>query len=227
MRIVHEDHRVVLFAEGHDLVQLREVAVHREDAVGDHEAKALVSVLDELLLEVAHVRVLVRVLHRLAEAHAVHDRGVDEPVGDHDVLVGEDRLEDPGVRVEAGREQERVFRPEELRQAVLQLAVDVLRAADEADRRHAVPAAVEPGMRGREHVGVRGEAEVVVRAEVQDFLGRSARGELDLDLGPLRRVDDPLLLEEAGGFQGFELGAEDVAEGRGQSLGGHVRPPRE
>ena len=38
----------------------------------------------------------------LRKAHPVHDRGVDEPVGDQDVLVGEDRLEDAGVRVEAG-----------------------------------------------------------------------------------------------------------------------------
>jgi hypothetical protein len=91
VRIVDEDHRVVFPAEGHDLVQLREVAVHREDAVGDHEAEALVGVLDELLLEVPHVGVLVRVLHGLAEAHPVDDRGVDEPVGDHHVLVGEDR----------------------------------------------------------------------------------------------------------------------------------------
>jgi hypothetical protein len=52
VRVVDEDHRVVLLGEGDDLVELREVAVHREDAVGDDHAEALVLVLLELLLEV-------------------------------------------------------------------------------------------------------------------------------------------------------------------------------
>ena len=67
-------------------------------------------------------------------------------------------------------------------------------------RGHAVAALVEPLVRRRDHVGVAGEAEVVVGAQVDDLLERSARGELDLDLGPLRRVDEPLLLEEAGAW---------------------------
>ena len=151
VRVVDEDERAVLLGEGDDLVQLREVAVHREDAVGDDDPEALVGVLEELLLEVPQVGVLVGVGHRLAEAHPVDDRGVDEAVGDEDVLLAEERLEDGGVRVEAGGEEERLLRPEELRQAALELAVDVLRPADEADGRHPVAPLVEARVGGRDH----------------------------------------------------------------------------
>ena len=213
VRVVDERQRAVLLGEGDDPVERGEVAVHGEDAVGDDDAEPLVGVLEELLLEVRHVAVLVGVGHRLAEAHPVHDRGVDEPVRDEDVLLAEESLEDAGVRVEAGGEEEGLLGPEEGRHPALQLAMDVLRAADEADGGHAVAPVLEAGVGGRDDAGVRGEAEVVVRAEVEDLLRRGAGGELDLDLGPLRVVDEAFLLVEAGGTNGLELGAVDVAEG--------------
>ena len=56
---------------------------------------------------------------------------------------------------------------EEVAQGTFQVLVDLLRAADEADRRHpeAPPVQGVPG--GRDHLGVVGQAEVVVGAEVQ------------------------------------------------------------
>ena len=80
---------------------------------------------------------------------------------------------------------------------------------------------------GRDDARVRGEAEVVVRAEVEDLLRRGAGGELDLDLGPLGVVDEALLLEEAGGTDRVELGTVDVAEGGdggGATAASTVRP---
>ncbi len=88
----------------------------------------------QLLLQVAHLGVLVRVLHRLAQPHAIDDRGVDQAVGDHHVLVGEHCLEDSGVGVHAGGEKQGILGAEEFGELLLQLAVDVLRATDEADR---------------------------------------------------------------------------------------------
>jgi hypothetical protein len=88
--------------------------------------------------------VLERVLHRLAEAHAVHDRGVHQPVGDEHVLLAEQRLEHARIGVHAGRKQQRVLGAEERREPPLELAVDVLRSADEPHGRHAVAAASSP-----------------------------------------------------------------------------------
>ena len=87
VRIVHEHHGVVLLGQRDNLIELGDVAVHREHAVGDDQPEALVLVLLKLLFEMFHVGMLVGVLHRLAQPHAVHDRGVHQPVGDHHVLL--------------------------------------------------------------------------------------------------------------------------------------------
>ena len=200
VRVVHEHHGVVLLGQRDDLVQLGEVAVHGEHAVGDDHAEALVLVLLQLLLQVPHVGVLVGVLHRLAQPHAVHDGGVDQPVGDHHVLVVQAGLEHAGVGVHAGGEEQRVLGAEELRQLVLEFAVDVLGAADEAHRRHPVAAAVQPGVRRRDHVGMAGQPEVVVGADVDALFDFRADRKLHLDLRPLRRMDVALFLEQTGGL---------------------------
>jgi hypothetical protein len=160
------------------------------------EKTPLVRVELELLLEVLHVGVLDRVVHGAAEADAVDERGVDEAVGDDDVVLGQDGLEDAGVGVHAGGEEERVLGAEEGRQLVLELAVDVLGAADEAHRGHAVAAGLQAVVRRLDHVGVAREPQVVVGAHVDDLLEGRAGRELDLDVGRLGRVDVALLLEE-------------------------------
>ena len=62
-----------------------------------------------------------------------------------------------------------------------ELLVDVLRAADEADAGEAVAPGFQPFEGRGDDVRVVGEAEVVVRAEVDDLAA------VDADAGPLRR----------------------------------------
>ena len=57
----------------------------------------------------------------------------------------------------------------------LELLVQLLRAADEAHRGHAVAVAVERVLGGVAQFGVVGEAEVVVGAEVQHLARRRPR----------------------------------------------------
>ena len=73
----------------------------------------------------------------------------------------------------------------------LEVLVDLLGAADEPHARHAVAPAVERLLGRGDDTGVVGEAEVVVRAEIEDLA--AAR---HLDRGLLRRDDHPLGLEE-------------------------------
>ncbi len=195
VRIVDQQHGVVLFAQGDHLVQRGGVAVHGEDAVGDDQAVAPVLVHLQLLLQVGHVGVLEGVLHGRAEADAVDERGVDQAVRDHDVVLGQDGLEDAGVGVHAGGEEDGVLGAQESGGDALQLAMDVLRAADEADRGHAVAPAVQARVGGLDHLGVAGQPKVIIGAHVDDRLDRGAGGELDLDVGRLGGVDEPLLLE--------------------------------
>ena len=78
VRVVDHHERVVALGEVADPVELREVAVHREDAVGGDQPVARVGRLLEPRLELVHVAVRVAQPLRLAEPDAVDDRGVVE-----------------------------------------------------------------------------------------------------------------------------------------------------
>jgi hypothetical protein len=93
-------------------VELGDVAVHREHAVGGDQRKRLPCV--------AFRRARARPCRcwrsgsaRLAQADAVDDRGVVERVGDDRVLLAEQRLEQAAVGVEARRVEDRVLGAEE------------------------------------------------------------------------------------------------------------------
>ncbi|GGQ79065.1 hypothetical protein GCM10010195_38520 [Kitasatospora griseola] len=133
-----------------------------------------------------------------------------EGVGDDRVALVQQGLEDAAVGVEAGGVEDRVLLAEEVGQSLFQFLVHVLGAADEADGRHAVAPAVQRLLGGVDHLGVVGEAQVVVGAEVE-HLAAGAGG--DGDLGGLRGADDAFGLEQAGFADLGEGGGEVVADG--------------
>jgi len=94
-------------------------------------------------LEIGHVVVQEAEPLRLGEPDPIDDRGVVELLGDDRVLLLEQRLEQAPVGVEARGVEDRVVQAEEAGDLLLQLAMDVLGAADEADGGHAVAALVE------------------------------------------------------------------------------------
>ena len=203
----------------------REVAVHREDAVGDDHPGAGPGRRDQLRLQVGHVGVPVAVAGRLGEAHPVDDRRVVEGVGDDRVLRAEEGLEDAAVRVEAGGEQDGVLGAEERRELRLQRLVQGLGPADEPDAGHPeAPPGERVGRRG-DHPRVVGEPEVVVGAEVQRVgarLGRRARR--DPDVRRLRRLELALALGQAGVLDLLERGAQPLLHlgvGGRRGRGGH------
>ena len=95
--------------------------------------------------------------------------------------------------------------PRNLLDCRFELLVDLLGAADEADAGHAVAPAVERLVGGGDHLGMIGQAEVVVGAEIQHRLLIE-----HADPGVLRRGDNPLALEEAGVADLLELIGEIV-----------------
>ena len=227
MALVHEKHRPGLLAGPLDLEQRRDLAVHREDAVGRHHdvPRAGGPRLLQLLLQVLDAGVLEAVPGGLAEPHAVDDARVVELVRDDGVLRGQDRLEEAGVGVKARRVQDCGLGAVELGDPLLQRLVRGLRAADEAHGREAEPELVERLPGRRDEARVVGEAEVVVGAEVEDFAGGASLGGADGDLGTLGRGHDGLGLESAGGAHRREVGVEALAEG-GDASGGRGRRGR-
>ena len=204
VRVVHDERRVVLPHELDDLRQLREVALHREDAVGDHERALPRFQRGELLAQGVHVGVLVdRLARGLREPDRVDDRRVVQLVGeDHRVLVGQAR--DRGlVRVPARHVGERGLGADELGELALELEVRLERAADEAHGRRARAVLAEPLDPGLDHLRPVGEPEVVVRGEHEHLAAA-----LHLDERPLRRAERVEALVGARLAQRVELGAQ-------------------
>ncbi len=77
--------------------------------------------------------------------------------------------------------------------------MEVLAAADEADRSHAVAAGIHALLGGFDELGVVGEAEVVVGAEVEALLA------LYHDFGALGALNDTFMFVKTGGLDVGQL----------------------
>jgi hypothetical protein len=114
-------------------------------------------------------------------------------IGNDCVLVAKQRFEKTAIGVETGGIEDRILHAQERRDPRLQFLMLLLRAADEADRRHAVAVAVERLLACFCQLFIVGKAEIVVGAEVQHPLARGHS-----DLAGLFRGDDPLGLIKTG-----------------------------
>ena len=191
MTLVNHNQSVVLLCEVANLVHRGDVAVHREHAVGDDDAEALCLCLLQTLLQFLHVGVCVAVAFCLAKAHTVDDGCMVEGIADDGVLFREERLEHTAVSVEASGIEDGVLRLEVVADGCLELFVDVLRAADEAHARHAEAPFCHHLCCSLYEARMVAEAEIVVGAEVQDFLA------LYLNGCPLRAFNETLLFVES------------------------------
>ena len=90
------------------------------------------------------------------------------------VLVAEDRLEQAAVGVPAGAVEDGVVLAEEAGDGRFQLLVQLLRAADEAHRGHAVAVAAQPLVGRLDDGGMVGQTEIIVGAEVDDLAAADA-----------------------------------------------------
>ena len=204
VRVVEDHDRVVLPGERDDLGQPRQVALHREDAVGDHELPLPRVAGRELAAERLEVGVGIdRLADGLREPDRVDDRGVVQRVReDHRVRVGE-RGDERLVRVPAGDVRQRGLAARHVRQRALQLRVRFEGAADEAHRRCPRAVAAQALDSRGDDARIVGEPEVVVRREDDH---PAAAGHLDDR--PLRRQQRVEVLERAGGAERVELQPE-------------------
>ena len=195
--IVDHRQRAVALGEITDGGEVGDIAVHREDAVGDDqlEARARGVGLLEARFELVHVGIGVAVAARLAQPDAVDDRGVVQRVGDDGVLSVEQRLEDAAVGVEARGEQDCVVLAEMRGDGLLEFAMQGLRAADEAHRRHAEAEVVKRALGRRNDFRMIGETEIIVGAEIDHLALAALPG--DANAAALWAGDQPLALAEA------------------------------
>ena len=121
---------IVLLSEVADLVDRGNVAVHREDTIGDDNAETLGLGFLQAFLQLGHVGIGIAIALGLAETHTVNDRGMIERIADDGILFGEERFEHAAIGIEAGGIENGVLGLEVIGDGGLQFLMDVLRAAD-------------------------------------------------------------------------------------------------
>ena len=226
--VVHEGDGAIFVGQVADGRQVGVVAIHGEHRVGGDDLEARIFGSFQLRAKVLHVAIGVAETLRLAEADAVDDRCMIERVADDGVFGAKAGFEEAAVGIEARGVEDGVVGAEKVADALLELLVDVLGSADEANRGHPEAMLGERLLRRFDHSRVVGQPEIVVRAEVDDRF--SAAFPSDLDRGLLRRNDDSLLLEEPfvfelGGFGGEMLkqrrmhGRRIIERGRWSNVG--------
>ena len=175
MGVVDHDGRTELLGRLDHAGEWRDVAIHREDAVGDDQDQPIVAAarppvlasLAEHLAERGHVGVGIDLARRLRQPHPVDDRGVVERVRHDQVRLAGDGRDDTGVGGEAGLEGEDGRRALELGELGLERLVHRHRPGDGPDR-PAADAELADGLeRGLAQARVVGQAEVVVRREAR------------------------------------------------------------
>ena len=192
VRLIDHNEGIVFLRQFVDLIQRTYIAVHGENAVGSDDAEALCLCLFEFGLEVRHVAIRIAIAHRLTETHAVDDGSMVEGIRDDRILFGQQRFEQTTVRIKTCGIKDSIFRSEEIRDDTFEFFVGVLGPADETYGRHSITAGVHACLGGLDELFVIRQTEVVVRAEVDDFLAA-----FHLNTGRLRRDNHALVLIES------------------------------
>ena len=165
--VVHHDHGIVLVGQVAYPIQLGEVAVHRENAIGCDEAVPRRLRFHELLFEIAHVAVPVAESLSFRQPDPVDDAGMVQLVGDDRVFRIQQRFKQTAVGIETGAVKDGVFRAEKFADFFFKLLVDRLRPADESHAGEAIAPVFQCLLRGPHHRRMIRQAQVVVCAKVQ------------------------------------------------------------
>ncbi len=194
MGIIHHHQRVKLVSQIANALQIGDHAIHRKDAVGSDKDMTRIgrARLFQPRTQLRHIVIGVAVTARLAKANAVNDGGVIQRIGNDRILRPQQRFKQAAIGVEAGRIENGVFHAEKIGQALLQLFMDILRAADKTHRSHAETVAIHALLRRQHQRRMVGQSQVVIGAEVDHVLARA-----DADIGLLRRGDDTFLFKQA------------------------------
>src|SRR6185437_393374 len=166
----------------------------------------------KLYFQVLHRIVFVPETTRLAKPDPIDDGGMVQLIRDDSVLFSEQRFENSAVGIESRGIEDGIFHTEEGRQFPFELAMNILRSANEAYAAHAVSPDID-GLFGRlRDFGMRRQTEIIVGAEIQHFFAAHRY------FRPLGAGNDAFGLEKSGSFYLFQLGGDTFHEGGVHSM---------
>lgn len=119
-----------------------------------------------MFLELCHVQVLVSESLGLVEPNAIDDRSMVQGVADHSIFWPENSLEEACVGVKPTGKQNGVLHFIVVGNYFLQILVDVLSAANEADRTHSEAMAIQGPLGGLDETRMVRQTKVVVGTKV-------------------------------------------------------------
>ena len=189
---VHHDESVVFLCQFVNLIQRTYIAVHREDTVGRNDTETLCLCLLQFGFEVRHIAIRIAITDCLTQAYAVNDRGMVQRIGDDGIFFGQQRFKQTTIGIKTCGIKDGIFGAEEIGDNPFELFVGILRTTDETYGRHTVPACIHTRFGGFNQFLIIGEAEVVIRTEVDHFLSAFYG-----DAGRLRRDDHAFVLIES------------------------------
>ena len=171
VRVVDHHDRAVLLGRFAQAGQRADVAIHREDAVGDQQFLAgLVLHAGELLFGVGHVFVAEDENLRSRKTAAIDDRGVIQLVGNDEIVFAQKCRNRPRVRRESRLEHHAGLDVLEARDLLFQLHVNLHRARDGAHRSRPDAILARGFKRRFAQLRMRSEPKVIVRGKVDDPL---------------------------------------------------------
>ena len=186
--IVDQQAEVEVLLHGHDLVELAQVALHAEDALGDDQHAAVLLLgqrrgVLQLQAQRLHVVVAVDEALALVQAQAVDDAGVGLGIVDDDVTRREQAVDDREHTLVAEVEQEGILLADEGGQLALELLVVFGLTAHHAGAHRGGHAELGGTLGiGLADLGVVGQAEVVVQTPVEHHLAPEKHMGADLAL---------------------------------------------
>ena len=216
MRVIHDEECLALSTQRGQGLERCLRAIHGEHAVAHQQTCAGVVRFVEGPRGAVDIAMRVTKAGGPAQAYAVDDARMIERVGEHGVLIAQQRLEERAVGVESRREQRACLGAEKVGQPLLQFPMQRMRAADEANRGHAQAEARNGFRRRLDDACVAGQPEVIVGAQIEIPAWRLGGARVRGDAAALRRADRDLALEGVPLDErlpaGFETGAQRLSE---------------
>ena len=167
---VYHNKCIVFFCQIANLVHRSNVAVHRENTIGNNNAETLSLCFLQTFLQFFHVSISVTVTFSLAEANTVYNRGMVQCVRDDSVFFVEQCAEYTAVSIETSCVEDSIFCFEVIGNGSFKFLMNVLCSADKTYRRHTEATLVHHFLRAFYKAWVVRQAEIVVSAEVQYLL---------------------------------------------------------
>src|SRR5579875_322966 len=191
--VIHHHDAAEFIGEVAELRKGGDVSVHGKNAVGNQKLVAVpVFRFFQNALAIRHVFVLENFYGGLGEAAAVNNRSMIQFIGDNQILFSQNRGDGAGICGESGLKHDAGFRAFEFGDLLFEFQMD-FHGADNGAHRAGADSVLTRGVNGgAAQFGMRGESQIIVRAQIDDLFAIDDGDRFLLALEHAQAVVQPL-----------------------------------